>query len=161
MQIIKDQQIVEDDWNYVNGEDSLPEGKVIVSLDRWKADRETLIGRKNSGLGILLDSDEHADDIAEDLEHFEVVSLNFPAFKDGRPYSTARLLREKYGFSGELRATGDVLRDQLFYMHRCGFDSFEINPEHSIEDALKGFEDFTVTVQPAHRDGKAGPRWQR
>ncbi|MFN3232456.1 MAG: DUF934 domain-containing protein [Alphaproteobacteria bacterium] len=159
MRIIKDQAIVEDDWQHVENGEDLPEGKIIVSLERWREERDALIGRKNSGLGIQLSSDQQPEDIAEDLEHFEVVSLHFPLFRDGRPYSTARVLRERYGYTGELRATGDVLRDQIFYMHRCGFNSFEVREDRSVDDALKAFGDFTVTYQPASDEDL--PLWRR
>lgn len=161
MQIIKDRAVVEDDWQHVNGDlgAALPEGKIIVSLDHWKADKDSLIRRKNSGLGVRLEPDERAEDIAEDIEHFQVIALNFPVFRDGRGFSTARLLRERYGYSGELRAVGDVLRDQMFYMHRCGFDAFEVRADRDIDDALSAFDEFTVKYQPA-ADEKL-PIWRR
>ncbi len=159
MKIIKGQEIVEDTWTHVGDDEELPEGQVIVSLARWRQDRDSLIARGNSGLGVALDPDHHAEDIADDLEHFSVVSLDFPVFRDGRAYSTARLLRDRYDYKGELRATGDVLRDQLFYMHRCGFDAFEVRPDRSIEDALKAFDEFTVVYQPGTDEPL--PLWRR
>ena len=159
MKIIKGREIVDNEWARVADEDDLPDGKIIVSIDRWQADRDVLMGRKNSGLGVELSSDHHAEDIADDLEHFEVIALNFPVFRDGRPYSTARLLREQYGYTGELRATGDVLRDQIFFMHRCGFDAYEIREDRSIEDALEAFDEFSVTYQNAADEPL--PLWRR
>ena len=159
MRIIRDRQVVEDDWQHIENGADLPDGKVIVTLDRWQADREALIARGNSGLGIRLESDQHAEDIAEDLEHFEVVALDFPVFRDGRAFTTARLLRDRYGYKGELRAVGDVLRDQIFYMHRCGFNAFEVRADRSIDDALKAFDDFSVTYQPAADEHQ--PLWRR
>jgi uncharacterized protein (DUF934 family) len=149
MRIIKDRRIVEDDWQHVEDGAPLPDGKIVVPLSRWRAERESLIGRRNSGLGVRLASNEHAEDIAGDLENFQLVALHFPTFRDGRPYTTARLLRGRFGFKGELRATGDVLRDQIFFMHRVGFDSFEVRADRSLEDALKAFDDFSVTYQPS------------
>jgi uncharacterized protein (DUF934 family) len=159
MRIIKQREIVEDDWQSVEDGAALPEGKIIVSLDRWKAERETLIGRRNSGLGIKLSPSQHAGEIADDLEYFEVVALDFPVFRDGRAYSTARLLRDRYGYKGQIRATGDVLRDQIFYMHRCGFDAFEVRADRSLEDALKAFDDFKILYQPAADEHQ--PLWRR
>jgi uncharacterized protein (DUF934 family) len=159
MKIIKGQEIVEDMWTHVGDDEELPEGQVIVSLARWQLDRDSLIARSNSGLGVALDPEHHAEDIADDLEYFAVVALDFPVFRDGRAYSTARLLRDRYDFKGELRATGDVLRDQLFYMYRCGFDAFEVRPDRSIEDALKAFEEFTVVYQPGTDEPL--PLWRR
>lgn len=161
MQIIKDRAVVDDDWQHVNGEpgEPLPEGKIIVSLSRWTADRDSLTRRKNSGLGIRLEPEDRAEAIADDLNNFQVVAINFPVFRDGRGFSTARLLRERYGYSGELRAVGDVLRDQMFYMHRCGFDAFEVRADRDINDALSAFAEFSVTYQPA-ADEKL-PLWRR
>jgi uncharacterized protein (DUF934 family) len=159
MKIIKGQEIIEDSWTRVADEDDLPEGQVIVSLARWQQDRESLLSRGNSGLGVALDADHHAEDIADDLEHFDVVALNFPVFRDGRAYSVARLLRDRYAYKGEVRATGDVLRDQLFYMHRCGFDAFEVRADRSVEDALKAFDEFSVVYQPSVEEPL--PLWRR
>ena len=85
----------------------------------------------------------------DDLEHFSVIALDFPAFGDGRSYSHASLLRQRYGYKGDLRAVGDVLQDQLFFMQRCGFDSYAIREDKDIEEALKSLNDFTVRYQAA------------
>jgi uncharacterized protein (DUF934 family) len=81
-----------------------------------------------------------------------VIALEFDQFKDGRSYSLARLLRERYKFNGQIRAVGDVLHDQLFYMRRCGVDAFELRPDRSAEDALRAFKEFSVTYQAAADD---------
>ena len=99
-------------------------------------------------MGIRLDSDEAPEEIADDLGRFDLVALNFPNFNDGRPFSHARLLRERYGFKGEIRATGDVLQDQLFFMLRCGFDAFELREDKNADSAIKAFGDYTVAYQP-------------
>ena len=83
-----------------------------------------------------------------------MIAIDFPAFKDGRGFSQARLLRERYGYKGEIRAVGDVARDQMFFMARCGINAFEVKPGRSLEDALKAFNDFSVTYQPAADDGR-------
>lgn len=159
MRIIKGQEIVEDQWVHVEDEQPLPEGDVIISLARWQAEKDTLIGRNQGGLGVRVSPDYNAEDIADDLEHFDVVALDFPVFRDGRAYSTARLLRDRYKYEGEIRATGDVLRDQLFYMFRCGFDAFEVRADRSIDDAIKAFSEMTVTYQPATDEPL--PLWRR
>jgi uncharacterized protein (DUF934 family) len=159
MRIIKGQEIVEDQWVHVEDEQPLPEGDVIISLARWQAEKDTLISRNQGGLGVRVSPDYHAEDIADDLEHFDVVALDFPVFRDGRAYSTARLLRDRYNYEGEIRATGDVLRDQLFYMFRCGFDAFEVRADRSIDDAIKAFSEMTVTYQPATDEPL--PLWRR
>jgi uncharacterized protein (DUF934 family) len=108
-----------------------------------------MLKARDGGLGVWLDADEEAEEIGDDVEQFKVIALNFPAFTDGRNYSNARLLRDRYGFKGELRAIGDVLRDQLFYMHRCGFDAFAVRPDKDPYEALEGLKDFSVTYQAA------------
>jgi uncharacterized protein (DUF934 family) len=125
MPLIRNGSVVADPWTTVADDEPLPSGPIVVSLDRWRRDRQTLIGR-NSGLGVRLASDEPAQAIADDLPRLDLVALEFPTFRDGRAYSTARLLRERYGFAGEVRAVGNVLRDQFLFMHRCGFDAFEV-----------------------------------
>lgn len=99
--------------------------------------------------GVWLDSHEDVEAIAGDLEHFAVIGVNFPKFTDGRGYSTARLLRDRYAYRGEIRAIGDVLQDQLFYMKRCGFDAFALREDKDIEAALSGLNVFSETYQAA------------
>ena len=123
--LVIDGELREDLYEDVSAGDAIPAtGAVIVSLEQWETHRSMLAGR--APLGIRLRSDEPPQPIVADLPHFTLVALEFPRFRDGRAYSYARLLRERYGFSGELRAVGDVLRDQLAFMLRVGFDAFEI-----------------------------------
>ena len=151
MRVIKDRKIIEDDWQRIlelEENAQLPNGKVILPFPYWLSNREKLIARKEP-FAVWINGDDETETVARDLEHFELIALEFPAFTDGRSYSHARLLRERYGYSGELRAVGDVLRDQLFFMHRCGIDSFEVRADKNIEDALQAFNEFTVTYQSA------------
>lgn len=148
--IIKDRQIVKDGWTTVTDEDALPtEGHIIVSYKRWQQDKEKL-KQFNDRLGVILDTGVSIKAIIDDLEHFQLVAIQFAEFKDGRGYSQARLLRERFTFDGELRAMGNVLRDQIFYLHRCGFDAFELEPGRDIHEAVQAFNDFTVSYQPAY-----------
>lgn len=150
--IIKNQAIVDETWHLLPKDasfDSLPNSDdVIVPLTLWLEHGHALQAR-DGGLGIWLDSDEEVEAIANDLAHFQVVALNFPAFTDGRSYSNARLLRDRYGYTGEIRAIGDVLRDQLFYLQRCGFNAFALRADKDPEAALQGLKDFSVTYQAA------------
>jgi len=114
-----------DAWVKSADGEALADAPVILSKARWLAEREGLIGR-NALLGLQLEPGEALDDIAADLGRFALIALNFPKFADGRAFSLARLLREKHGFAGELRAVGNVLSDQIPYMRRVGFDSFEV-----------------------------------
>lgn len=149
MPLIKNKRVATDTWRHVDDEAPLPTGgDVIVSLSRWQAEREVLRGR-NAPLGIRLQSDENADAIADDLAYFDVVALEFPQFKDGRAYSTARLLRQRYGYTGELRAVGEVLYDQLQFMLRCGFDAFEYAGKLAAEEALTAFGEIDTVYQAA------------
>jgi uncharacterized protein (DUF934 family) len=124
---------------------------VIVTLTRWREAKAELLARK-SPLGVRLKSDEEPESIASDVPHFQLIAVEFPKFADGRGYTTARLLRERFGFKGELRAVGYVLRDQMFYMWRCGFNAFELPAGKDLNDALTAFADFSVTYQPAADD---------
>ena len=163
MPLIKNGRICTDDWRHLDDDAPLPgAGGVIVSLARWTAERDALV-RRNAPLGIRLASSESAEDIAGDLGFFGVIALEFPTFKDGRAYSTARLLRERFGYTGELRAVGDVLRDQLAFMARCGFDAFEYAGKTPAEEALAAFDEISALYQPAsdHRPHAAALRAAR
>jgi uncharacterized protein (DUF934 family) len=96
-------------------------------------------------VGVWLDSDETPDSLAEHLSTLSLVAVNFPAFTDGRSYTTATSLRQRYGFEGEIRAIGDVLVDQLFAMKRCGIDAYELNDDTDIDTALAAFNTFSTS----------------
>jgi len=153
MAVIRDRQVVHDDpWRYVADDAELPAGgDVIVTLARWQKD--TAILRAHDGrVGVKLASSDELDPLLADLASLQLIALEFPRFTDGRAYSKARLLRERHGFRGELRAVGNVLRDQLFYMARCGINAFELQPGKSIEGALEAFGEYSVTYQAAADD---------
>jgi uncharacterized protein (DUF934 family) len=154
MPLIRATGVVDDPWLFVKDEEPLPEaGAVIVTLDRWQANRDQLLARPTA-LGLRLKSEQPPSLIAGDVERFDVIALEFPKFTNGRAYSSARLLRERYGFRGELRAVGNVLRDQLAFMRRCGFDSFEIPPQADAAAWLSSLGGISVVYQPA-TDGRA------
>jgi uncharacterized protein (DUF934 family) len=145
---IKDGAIVENPWRRLSEEDcenGLPEGKIIVPLSVWQSQRETL--RQRGDIGVCLEPEEEPVEIAGDLDCLAVVAIHFPTFADGRGYSYARELRTRYDYTGEVLAVGDVLRDQMFYLHRCGFNAFEPRADVSIESVLEGLKDFSVTYQ--------------
>jgi uncharacterized protein (DUF934 family) len=122
------------------------EGDVIVPLALWQCERAALLAR-NGRLGLRLDSSEGPEAIVEDLAHFDVIAVNFPKVTDGRGYSTARLLRDRYGYQGEIRAVGDVQRDQLLYLSRCGFDAFALKERRDPQAALAAFSEFSEAYQ--------------
>ena len=146
MLVIKDREIVEDNWVHLSDEDSLIDGNITVTLTRWQEQHDVL-SKHGSGLGIRLSGDDPLEELVPDLHHFQLVVLLFPVFTDGRCYSYARLLRDRYHFKGEIRAQGDVLRDQLFNMSQCGINSFELAKPESAEQALSAFDDFTESYQ--------------
>ncbi len=127
MALIKDGQLVNDPYVTTADDDpSLPDGRaVLVSVARWRADRANLISH-NGLVGVRLDSDQSPDLIADDLKYLAVVAVAFPTFSDGRGFSAARALRERYGYTGEIRATGHVIRDQYLFLHRCGVNAIEV-----------------------------------
>jgi uncharacterized protein (DUF934 family) len=154
MRVIKDKKIIEDDWCVVRELDSsaaIPEGNVILPFAYWQANRDEIL-KRDTKHAVWIDGAIETEALLDDLEHFSIIALDFPAVKDGRSYSHARLLRDRYAFKGDLRAIGDVLRDQLFFLKRCGIDSFELREDKDPEDALKGFDDFTVRYQAAADD---------
>ena len=153
--IIKNGQIVDDAWQVLTlaeGETAdsvaLPAAPALLPLAVWLARRDEILARAGE-FGVWLDSDEGPEAIAGDLAQLALIGVNFPKFADGRGYSTARLLRERYHYRGEIRAIGDVLHDQLFYMKRCGIDAFAVRADKDIEAALAGLHDFSESYQAA------------
>jgi uncharacterized protein (DUF934 family) len=119
---------------------------LMVPLVLWQRRREDLLERPGR-LGVWLDSNEEPGAIADHLDRFVLVAVNFPKFGDGRGYSIARLLRERYGYKGELRAIGEVVRDHLFFMAQCGFDAFALREDQDPQEALAAFGDFSENYQ--------------
>jgi uncharacterized protein (DUF934 family) len=148
--LIKDRAIIDDPYVFVvpaeDGALALPNGPVLVSLTTWQAHREALLAHVFDK-GVQLKPDEFAEAIASDLPHLSMIAIEFPAFADGRGYSTAYTLRSRLKFTGELRAIGDVLKDTLFYQQRCGFNAFVVKADKDIEDALKGLDTFSAPYQ--------------
>ena len=147
--LIKDNAIVEDRWTLLREAASpadVPEGvAAIVPLALWRAERDAL--RARGEIGVWLKADDDPELLVADVGALPLIAVDFPQFTDGRGYSTARLLREKHGFTGELRAIGDVLRDQLYYLWQCGFNAFAVRADRDLEDALKGLTDFSDNYQ--------------
>ena len=152
MRVIKDRKIVDDGWELLApGAPIPPEGDVIVPLEVWSAWLDNPEPARTGRIGVLLKSDQQPDQVRE-LGRVPLVAIEFPKFVDGRGYTSARLLRQRFGYQGEIRAVGDVLRDQLFYMARCGIDSFALKAGKDIEGALAAFDDFSVAYQAAADD---------
>jgi uncharacterized protein (DUF934 family) len=140
--VIRDTTVAADNWRLLEPGDAVPPGEaVLVPLATWQIQSDTLKTRTGR-LGVWIEGDADPAVIAGDLAHFALIAIRFPKFADGRGYSTARLLRERHGYTGELRAIGDVLRDQLPELVRCGFDSFALRAGENAEAALKSFDDL-------------------
>jgi uncharacterized protein (DUF934 family) len=150
--VIRNRRVEADTWKYlgVASADDLaqpyPEGPVLVPLAVWKANRAELALRKQP-LGVWLKPEDDPQELAADLDAIALVAVHFPKFADGRGYSTAFLVRQRLGYRGELRAFGDVGRDQLYYLARVGFDSFRLADHRDAAGALASFNDFTVRYQ--------------
>ncbi len=156
--IIKNRTVVTDNWHVVRpaedgtlpAVDALPAGPVLVPFAWWREVREALVAaRGRESLGVWLAPDDEPADLVGDFDKLSLIGVDFPVFRDGRGYSTARLLRERYSWRGELRAIGDVLHDQLNYMARCGFDAFAVRADKDIHYALKAFGELSVQYQGA------------
>lgn len=147
MTLIRDGRLVKDHWQRLGPTEPLPPaGDVIVPWPRWQVEAEALQAH-DGALGVQIGPEETAEELAPVLPALGTIVIEFPVFKDGRGYSTARLLRERYGFTGELRATGDVLIDQLFFLQRVGFDVLELRADQNVQDALGALRQFSVRYQ--------------
>jgi uncharacterized protein (DUF934 family) len=138
--LIKQARIVEDTWQPVNPEAERPAPSQIASLAQW------LQLDEKSGSAVQLEPGESPSPLYEFLQQIELVVIHFPVFTDGRGFSYGRELRE-HGYKGELRATGDVIRDQLTYLQRCGFDAFQMSDDSTLEAAVASLDDFTEHYQ--------------
>jgi len=138
--------LAEDAFTYAPDDQAVPPGDVIISLTRFQADGEALLG-EGRAVGVRLESDEEVEALAYDLPRIAVVALSFPKFGDGRAYSSARLLRERFNYKGEVRAVGDVLREQAGQMVRCGFDAYEPADGSTLEDWQRASQRFRHVYQ--------------
>ena len=146
MQIIKNKQLMENDWHHIADDSEISDGNITVSLARWRKAKEQLISHKNQ-LGIRIHPDDDVADIADDLSYFQLVELAFPDFADGRLFSHAWLLRNRYAYTGELRATGHYMSDQVFYLSRVGVNAFQPDNPAQLAIELAHLDDFSVHYQ--------------
>ena len=151
--LLRNAEIVVDEWRYVAEAARDSAVPLIVTLAQWQLEPDTWLAR-GTPLGVVLSPADRVEQIAAELEHFTLVAAEFSGPAEGRGYTQARQLREQWGFKGELRATGYVRRDQLFFMARCGFNSFELT-DTDIEDAFTAFSTFTAAYQPSNDLGLA------
>jgi uncharacterized protein (DUF934 family) len=160
LRLLRDRVIVDDDWSYAaQAEGGAPSAALILTLPQWQNDRDAWLAR-GGRLGVVLMPADRVERLAADLPLLSLIACSFPGPSEGRGYSQARSLRERWKFTGELRASGYVRRDQLFFMARCGFNSFEL-PDTDLADAHTAFSTFSKAYQPSNDAGLAFKLQQR
>src|SRR4051812_6718897 len=148
MPLVKQAKISPDPFVHIADDAELPgDGAVLISAARFLADAEALL-RRPGKLGVIWPNNRDVDDLVPHLDRLSAVALVFPSFRDGRAYSQARLLRERHGFRGELRATGQVLRDQFVFMLRAGFDAFDVKKDADAAAFVNTVKRYSVFYQP-------------
>jgi uncharacterized protein (DUF934 family) len=147
--MIKDGKIIENNWKLVTTAEELSiASNLLVSLELWQEHKEALSARISSqSIGLWLQNDQCVSALADELNQLTVIAIDFPVFVDGRGFSVARLLRDRYAYTGEIRATGAVIRDQLCYLKRCGFTAFDLDESIDLEAALASLGDFSEAYQ--------------
>ena len=153
MPLIKNGAYAEDAFATVTDDAPLPDGPAIVSLARFNKERAALLAR-NAPLGVRIKSDESPEILGDDVQRLSLIVLEFPKFRDGRGFSWARLLRTRLRFTGEIRAVGDFLYDQLAFMHRVGIDAFEVSGKITPEIFARALDEMSNVYQ-ASADGRA------
>ncbi|HEX3756830.1 MAG TPA: DUF934 domain-containing protein [Rhizomicrobium sp.] len=153
MRLITGDAFVEDAFTTVPDDAPLPEsGGAIVSLTRFRRDRDILLAR-NSPVGVRLLASESPEHLGDDVRRLSLIALEFPKFRDGRAFSWARMLRTRLGFTGEIRAVGDFLYDQINYQRRVGFDAWEVPDHFTLEQFRRALTEMTNVYQPS-TDGR-------
>ncbi len=141
-----------DAYTAVADDAALPDGAVLVSLARFQKDRDALLAR-NTPIGVRLGAADNPEILGDDVSHFSLIALEFPKFRDGRAFSWARMLRTRLGFTGEIRAVGDFLYDQMNYQKRVGFDAWEVPDHFTVEQFERALHEMTNVYQPS-ADGR-------
>ena len=153
MPLITGDAFVTDSFTTVADDAPLPEsGGAIVSLERFRKERDSLLAR-NTPIGVLLKAQESPELLGDDLGRLSVVALEFPKFRDGRAFSWARMLRTRLGFTGQIRAVGDFLYDQINYQHRVGFDAWQVPESFTLAQFQRALTEMTNVYQPSS-DGR-------
>jgi uncharacterized protein (DUF934 family) len=151
MHIIKDGRIVEDRWHHLADDEAPASTPFTVSFARWTSQRDELLPHRNA-VGVRLGAEDKPEGLAGDLSDLPLIVLQFDSLRDGRSFSHARILRERLGYAGEIRARGEFIRDQVFFLSRLGVDSFEFADDTSAARALPALRDFSAVYQPASGD---------
>jgi len=152
-QLLKDGQVIDNPWQIIEANDeadqeALPSGDILVPLSMW-LNNQSVLENHSGAVGLWINGGEEIEGIAQSIVTAPVIAINFPKFVDGRGFSVARLLRDRYGFKGELRAVGQIIRDQLFFLKRCGFNAFEFDSEIDLDEGAQSLADFSDAYQVA------------
>ncbi|MGI6244927.1 MAG: DUF934 domain-containing protein [Pseudochelatococcus sp.] len=159
MALFRNGAFVEDEWRFIDSDAPLPAaGAVVLGKARYLAERDALVGRVDP-IGLVLQSGETLEGLEQDVRRFALIALDIPKYNDGRAYSVARILRDRLGYRGELRARGEVLRDQVHALHRCGFDALDVTHAGTAEALRTGAVVFVSEhYQPASAEaGEEAP----
>ncbi len=146
MQIIKDQQLIDNTWRFIEDGASLPSGDITVSLQRWLSEKAQLLERSGK-TGVRLVPGDQTESLRADLDKIDLIELDFPIFGDGRLFSVARLLRSRDVYRGEIRAVGQYLPDQVFYLSRVGINAFDLSSQNDADLVLAAMSQFSVRYQ--------------
>lgn len=147
--LLKDALIIDDQWIRVEADtETFPTGDILVHYTTWQKYQDEL-SHHQGAVGVWFDGNEEIEAFAETIVNLPLIAINFPKFVDGRGFSAARLLRERYGFVGELRAVGQIIRDQLFLLQRCGFNAFQFDDNIDLDQAVESLTDFSDSYQVA------------
>jgi len=146
MQLIKDQQIIDNTWQYIADTDELKSGDISMSFARWQGEKPQLLAHDGK-LGVRISSADSVNELADDLEKLQLIELDFPDFADGRLFSQAWLLRGRYHYHGEIRAIGHFIPDQVFYLARVGVNAFSPETSEELAQIINKLKDFTVNYQ--------------
>ena len=157
--LLRDGQIVDDDWAYAAYGTDDPQAALIVPFSRWQNERDLWLAGRRPRLGVLLSPEHKVASLAADLPRLDLIGLEFSGPAEGRGYSQARLLRERWNFGGELRAVGYVRKDQLFFMARCGCNSFELD-DADFDGAQAALSAFSSAYQPSNDAGLPAKLWR-
>ena len=146
-QVLKDNRLIDDSWTLLTEDsESLPSGDILLSYSQWQTFSDQLDSHDGS-VGVIIEGNAHIEDIIEPLLKLPLIAINFPKFADGRAFSSARLIRERYEYTGEIRAVGGFIRDQLYYLSRCGFNAFKFDDSVDLTESAKSLQDFSEAYQ--------------
>ena len=146
-QVLKDNRVIEDSWMALAEDaETLPQGDILLTYNQWQKFSDQLSAHQGN-IGVTIDGDAEIEEIIQPLLGLPLIAINFPKFVDGRGFSSARLLRERYNYCGEIRAVGGFIRDQLYLLNRCGFNAFKFDDSVDLTESAKSLQDFSETYQ--------------